>query len=196
MTTRYNDLVKGHIANQKKLHNSKRRARKNSETPPPKKSDVEIVVKKQPKDQAPQTSVHEEPVDENPTPEWFQVPEDRPPPGSSNNVPVVSPDKEDVSPPSKLTREEGKNHQSEPSAKQPEQPPTSSVSDPQVTEQSTSDKLETRLSPSHIILEKQEAQIGVEQSTQADKETHAHVCEEKHANEEELAYMPCMFRLK
>ena len=59
-TTRYNELVKGHIDTQKKLLKTKRKAKENSEQLPPKKTVIKTIVEEQPQGKAPETSVHEE----------------------------------------------------------------------------------------------------------------------------------------
>ena len=147
-TTRYSELVQGHIDQvaQQLKKKKKPTARKNSVTPPPTENTNAPVVDKQPQDVAPKPIVHEEPVDTTPIPEPTTVAKDIPPPRPSDDVPTASPIKHD-------STEEGEIHQSEPSAQQQELPATSSVSDPLVTEQTTADQIETRVSPSPMIIE-------------------------------------------
>jgi hypothetical protein len=142
---------------------------------------------------APEPFVHEEPVDTNPVPEPTKVAEDIPLPPPSDDVHVASPVKHDSPPPSKSVTKEGEIRQSEPSSQQQESPATSSVLDPLVTERTTTDKIETRVSPS-MIIEKSTEQNGIEQSARAEKEFQVCVPEDQKAEakqaEEEKAIVP------
>lgn len=97
---------------------AKQKATENIEQPLPKKVTVEKIVEEKSELKAPETVVSDQTAKLNPPPPepTPQVDDDYPPQCSSEDVPVLSPTRQDKENPSKSVAEEGEIHWSEPSA--------------------------------------------------------------------------------